>query len=228
MPHARIVQDLGADGGTVVVVDVIRAFTTAAAAFAAGAERVVCVGSEAEARARSGDGGAVLAGERDGLRAEGFDLGNSPLEAAAAPLTGATVVLMTQNGTAALARAATTAASVVAAAAVNVTATASWILRHRPDAPVTILCSGGRDDDRACAEHLAALLAGEAPSAAATRDRVLASIPALLEEEWRPFHTPASCRAFEDDARVCAEVDAHPVAMVGRRVAGAVELRGVV
>ena len=61
--------------GTVVVVDVIRAFTVAAYAFAAGARDVLLVGTEEEALAlRDRFPGAWAMGEVDGLKPEGVEL----------------------------------------------------------------------------------------------------------------------------------------------------------
>ena len=77
--------------GTVVVIDVVRAFTTAAFAFAAGAREVVLTDSVEEAfalrdRFRGAAGGrltCLLMGEVGGEPIEGFDLGNSPAALAA-------------------------------------------------------------------------------------------------------------------------------------------------
>ncbi|KIX84667.1 2-phosphosulfolactate phosphatase [Thermus filiformis] len=82
--------------GVAVVIDVIRATTTAAAFLEAGVPALVLAADlgQAQALRRPGE---VLAGERGGLRPEGFDLGNSPREAGLA--RGRTVVMATTNGT---------------------------------------------------------------------------------------------------------------------------------
>ena len=91
---------------TVVMVDVIRGFTTAAAALNAGAAHVLCVSTAADALmlARAHPG-ALLAGEEAGLPPAGFELGNSPRDMGATCQPGTVVVLLTQNGTRELVRA---------------------------------------------------------------------------------------------------------------------------
>src|SRR5690349_20738739 len=71
--------------GTVVAVDVIRAFTTAAYAIDAGAESIHLVAGVDEAVdvARSIPG-ALIMGEDRGRRPDGFDFSNSPVQIAAA------------------------------------------------------------------------------------------------------------------------------------------------
>ena len=77
--------EVGDVGGTVVVVDVLRAFTTAAYAFAGGTSEIWLVSGVDEALAlRRSVPGALVMGEVLGRRATGFDLSNSPVEIAAA------------------------------------------------------------------------------------------------------------------------------------------------
>jgi 2-phosphosulfolactate phosphatase len=100
---------------TVVVIDLLRASTTVAAALAAGARcvrpftEVAFALSAADGRLRSE---IVLGGERGGQIIDGFDLGNSPAEYTADVVFGREVLFTTTNGTWALehARLATTTA----------------------------------------------------------------------------------------------------------------------
>lgn len=85
-----------------VVVDLLRATTTIATLFAGGLRSLTVVDSIEGARSRAHAGGALLAGEVGGLPPEGFDLGNSPVEAARAAVRGRDAVLSTTNGTRAL------------------------------------------------------------------------------------------------------------------------------
>jgi 2-phosphosulfolactate phosphatase len=65
--------------GLVVVIDVLRAFTTAAHAFDRGAEKILPVASVKEAfQLRKRLPGSFIMGEVDGIKPEGFDFGNSP------------------------------------------------------------------------------------------------------------------------------------------------------
>ena len=67
--------------GTVVVIDVVRAFTTAAYALAAGAKEIVLVDSVEKAfRLREESPNSLLMGEVKGDPIAGFDYGNSPYE----------------------------------------------------------------------------------------------------------------------------------------------------
>lgn len=177
-----IVESYGVDAaagarGAVVVIDVLRAFSTAAYAFERGAARIVLVGDPAEAfalRERWPD--AVLAGEDGGRMVPGFDVGNSPEAVEAMDLAGRTVVLRSSSGTQGVVRA--TGAEtihlgslVVAAATVRALAAAEL---------VTILAMGSRNgpdgpEDVACQQYMAALFAGRPVDRAATRRAVIDS-----------------------------------------------------
>ena len=90
---------------TAVVVDVLRASSFIVAALAAGAQAIYPVVSTEEAiklATSLGREDALLAGERKGLKVEGFDLGNSPREFTPEAVGGKRVVMSTTNGTRAL------------------------------------------------------------------------------------------------------------------------------
>src|ERR671927_303774 len=84
-----------------IVVDVVRATSTIAQALAAGYRRVLCCAEVEQARAlRTSLPSAVVGGERDAVRIDGFDVGASPREFLE-PLA-ETLVLSTTNGTRAI------------------------------------------------------------------------------------------------------------------------------
>jgi 2-phosphosulfolactate phosphatase len=100
--------------GTVAIIDVFRAFTTAAVALANGASKIVMVGTVEEALAlRDPGSGHACIGEVGGrawrhqppvspLRGEappGFDFGNSPFEISGVDFGGKTIVQRTSAGT---------------------------------------------------------------------------------------------------------------------------------
>ncbi|HYN33731.1 MAG TPA: 2-phosphosulfolactate phosphatase [Ilumatobacteraceae bacterium] len=86
--------------GPVVVVDVIRAFTTAAYAFGAGAAEIYLVGDVEEALSfKAAHPGTIALGEDRGLRPVGFDYPNSPAMVSRADFTGRTLVQRTSAGT---------------------------------------------------------------------------------------------------------------------------------
>lgn len=92
---------------TAVVIDLLRASTTICHALAAGAREVIPCLDVDDARRIAADLAAsrpVLGGERDGVRIEGFELGNSPEEYRPDTVGGRTVVFTTTNGTAAMLR----------------------------------------------------------------------------------------------------------------------------
>ena len=90
----------GAAAGAVVVIDVLRAFTTAAFAFAAGAREIVLVSGIDEALAlRERLPGALALGEVDGLAVTGFDFSNSPADLVGQDLGGRTLIQRTSAGT---------------------------------------------------------------------------------------------------------------------------------
>jgi 2-phosphosulfolactate phosphatase len=126
-------------GGTVVVVDILRASTTITAALAAGAREVVPCLEVDEARGKKA-GDSLLGGERGGLPIEGFDLGNSPSEYTAQRVRSRTVVFTTTNGTQAL-RVCNSAKRVLIGAFVNLSAVAK-VLQN--EGLVHVLCAGTR------------------------------------------------------------------------------------
>jgi 2-phosphosulfolactate phosphatase len=91
---------------SVVVVDVLRSATTVATAIDNGAKAVVPASSIEEALRIANSIGrddVLLCGERQGIRIEGFDLGNSPGEFTNEAVGDRTIVMTTTNVTSALA-----------------------------------------------------------------------------------------------------------------------------
>lgn len=124
----------------VVVIDVLRATTTIVAACAAGAREVIPCEEIAAARQLADRLGpeAVTGGERQGVRIEGFDLGNSPAEYTRASVGGKVVVFTTTNGTRAMYRC-REARRILIAAFTNFSAVCQ-ALAHEPE--FDILCAG--------------------------------------------------------------------------------------
>ncbi len=169
-------KDCAEAEGTVVAIDVLRAFTTAAFAFAAGAERILLVGTMEEALALQKDfPDALLMGEADGLSIEGFDFGNSPAELLEARLDGRTLIQRTSAGTQGIVKS-ERAGMLLAAALTNASATARYIEAHAEDS-VTLVQTGLQpegwgDEDVACADFIEALLHNQAPDQTAITARV--------------------------------------------------------
>src|SRR5919201_1087684 len=122
-----------------IVVDVLRATSTIAQALAAGYRRVLSCAEVEQARAlRASRGDAVVGGERDAVRIEGFDVGASPREFLK-PLA-ETLVLSTTNGTRAILAAAERCGEVVLGSLLNLDAVAAAARGAGGD--VAIPCAG--------------------------------------------------------------------------------------
>jgi 2-phosphosulfolactate phosphatase len=160
------IAELAGAPSVAVVVDVMRAFTVAAWAFARGAERVVLAGTLDEAlslKACHPDWVTL----KDGPPAPGFDAVNSPGVLRSADVDGRTVVQKTTYGTAG-ALAAREASLVLCASFVVAGATAR-LLRARASGSVTFVVTGEdgqADEDLACAEYIACRAAGAEADAA--------------------------------------------------------------
>lgn len=83
----------------VVIIDVLRATSTIAAALYNGSKSIIPVDSVAECICIGKQIDSITAGERDGRIAEGLEYGNSPFEYPREFVEGKTLVLTTTNGT---------------------------------------------------------------------------------------------------------------------------------
>lgn len=200
-------------GEVVVVIDVIRAFTTAAVAFERGVTEIACAPTVEVGRGlRRRHPDRLLVGESGGLKPADFDFGNSPREMSLARLDGRRLIQATSNGTVGLARCPEPAA-LLAVSARNVGATARWIASNQPRTPYTLVCTGGTAEDWACARYLSDLLAEAAPRRA---DLVAGIMDGAAEHVRRYARLPASERVdLSGDVRFCCDVDRADFAMVG-------------
>lgn len=204
--------------GAVVAVDVLRAFTTAAYAFGAGAKEILLVDTVADALAllRSRPGTLAM-GEHRGRMPAGFTFSNSPVAVAAADLDGRTIVQRTSAGTqgvvaarnadrlwaASLVCASATAAAVTDAGLGAPTYVITGRFPDRPDAP--------GDDDLATARLIERARLGEPMRAAATAAEVAAT-----DEAARTLALGGT-DAHADDVDYAIRVDAFDFAMEVRR-----------
>jgi 2-phosphosulfolactate phosphatase len=167
--------------GAVVTIDVLRAFTTAAYAFGAGAREIFLVGTVEEALAfKAQHPGALAMGEDGGRRPSGFDLSNSPVQASRADLTGRTLVQRTSAGTQGV-LAARHAARQWCASLVCASATARAVRASGLGAPTYVITGRHRDapeqsgcglEDEAAAEVIEAERLGHAYDRASIVRRV--------------------------------------------------------
>ncbi len=214
--------ELAGVDGAVVVVDVIRAFTTAAYAFGAGAEAIYLVDSVADALAfKAAHPGTLAMGEDHGRRPDGFDFPNSPAMVGRADLQGRTLVQRTSAGTrgvvaaqdanglwaASLAVASATAAAVRNAELGAPTYVITGLMDHRPER--------GAADDVLTAEVIEARRVGDPVDTAAVAAALLATDEATLTLALGPEHCDP------DDIELASRVDEFDFAMeVERTVDG--------
>ena len=175
--------------GAVAIIDVFRAFTTAAMAFANGASRIVMVGSVEEALSLRDTGLVqICMGEVRGDAPPGFDFGNSPFEIENVDFTGAVIAQRTGAGTQGIV-AARNADHLYAVSLVTAKATAKALLSHRAQR-ISLVAMGNNavmrtDEDELCALHLRNLLEGRPGSPDGVRQMILAG------GEIRRFHDPS-------------------------------------
>jgi 2-phosphosulfolactate phosphatase len=205
-------HNLPGSADTVVVIDVLRSFTTAAVALAHGARAIHPVDGTTAAQALGARlPGAVLVGAiGGGDPAPGFDYGNSPAVLACTQLKGRPVVLSTAAGVRGLQRfhyarrlyaaslvcARATALAIQAAGAEEVcfVITGEWVDRDG-------------DEDIACADYIEALLKGETPDPEAYARRVRES------DFGRRFGLPDWPNLPRRDLELAAQPDLFPFAM---------------
>jgi 2-phosphosulfolactate phosphatase len=197
--------------GTVAIIDVFRAFTTAAVALANGASSIVIVGSVEEALAlREAGIGQIRMGEVQGRAPREFDFGNSPFEISTVDFCGKTIIQRTSAGTQGIV-AASRAERLYAASLVTAEATVRALLSGSPD-QISLVAMGDNginrsEEDELCAIHLRNRLEGRPGDADAVRRLILAG------GEVGRFHDPARPYLHPEDADIALDVDRYDFAL---------------
>jgi len=192
-----------------VVVDVMRAFTVAAWAFARGADNIVLAASESDALALKTQHPQWLA-LKDGAPAAGFDGVNSPGFLQSADLAGRTLILKTTAGTVG-AWDVVDAPLLLCASFVVAGATAA-VLRAAVQ-PATFIVTGQdgcAEEDLACAQYIAERASGREVDAAGYLGRAAVSRAAgdLREGVRRGY-----AGIHWQDVELCLELDRFAFAM---------------
>jgi 2-phosphosulfolactate phosphatase len=197
--------------GTTIIIDVFRAFTTAAVAFDRGAAQIVLVAEVEEALALRRQGvGDLCMGEVDGRKPAGFDFGNSPYEVSQAELVGKTLIQSTRAGTVGASATKGTEALYLGSFVIAA-ATARAVLQHAP--PLVTIVAMGRaatqrtDEDEQCALYLRNLLQGRHPDPEAVRKLVLAG------QEAQKYDDPTQPHFHPQDRLLALHIDRYPFAM---------------
>ena len=203
--------------GTAVVIDVFRACSVSCYAFAAGVERILPVDTVEDARAlRAAHPDYVLAGERNCLKIDGFDFGNSPSEIKDAVLAGKTLVHATSAGTRGLFAAMDSAERVLTCSFPNMAATAQALIEQDPEV-VSIVAMGKAGvshapEDKLCAMYLANLLQA-VPNA-------FPAIPRFLRaSESAAIFFGDTAIVPEEDFALCLNLDAFDFSLEATRQA---------
>ncbi|MBS4028126.1 MAG: 2-phosphosulfolactate phosphatase [Ignavibacteriales bacterium] len=214
------IEDLLLKEKIVVVVDVLRASTSIATAIYNGAREVVPVLSVAEAGkiAINTGGSVVLGGERNGVKIEGFHVGNSPREYTEEIVKGKTVVFSSTNGAVALVKTKFAKYSLIGSFA-NVSLVADFLLQQNQD--FMIICAGKQHafciEDTVCAGMIIRKVADAAPieptdaavASLALYENFGHSILEMLQSSEHGLFLQEI--GFGNDLEVCAAVDSLPV-----------------
>jgi 2-phosphosulfolactate phosphatase len=150
--------------GLAVIIDVFRAFSVVCYIIAEGASRIIPVAEIEDAfLLKKKFPGAILIGEREEKKIEGFDLGNSPTHILCADLKGKTIIHCTTAGTNGLINA-VNASEVITGSFVNADAIVNYI-KSSGHKKVSLVAMGYRaketaDEDIFCAEYIRDKLTG--------------------------------------------------------------------
>ncbi len=226
----RIIVDSLIEGarrarGTVVIIDVFRAFTVESVAFRRGAKKIILVDSSEEAlRLRDKGIADLCVGEEQGMRPPDFDFNNSPHEMSQADLEDKTIAHSTMAGTVGV-HAAANADEVYVGSLVIARSTVESILRDSPDL-VTIVAmgDGGKvrtDEDEQCALYMRNLLEGRRPDTEAVRSLIMAC------DQAAKYDDPAKPHFRPEDREVALQIDSIPFAIKVSRENGMLVSRPV-
>lgn len=218
-------EKCGTAQGVVVVIDVLRAFSTAAYAFGQGAEKITLVSSVEEAfTLKKQFPSARLMGEMDGHSIPGFDYNNSPTLIARQDLKGCHLIHRSSAGTQGVVRS-INARLLLATGFCCAGATARLVTRTSPKEVTFVITGKGEglwgDEDEACAEYLECLLKGKKPEPQEYLQRVRTS-PAA-----RKFITERHLDFPEMDLEYCTSLDRFAYAMQVKRQNGLFNMQPV-
>ena len=208
--------------GVVIVIDVLRAFSTAAYAFSRGAKEIMLVSTVEEALSlRSQFSNSKALGEVGGLAPEGFDFGNSPTQIREYDFTGLTLIQRTGAGTQGAVRC-RKADILIAASFVVASSTINYVSKLEP-AEVTFVITGiyNNDEDIACAQYLEARMKGHKPDPKPFVQRVYDSRDALQHLDPAQPGFPLS------DLDYCTQIDSFDFAMPITREDGKLIMRPI-
>lgn len=142
-------------GKLVVIIDVLRASSTIVTALANGCRGFIPILSPDKAKKKAQEfenESVLLGGEREGIKIEGFDLGNSPREYKKEVAKGKTIIFSTTNGVKTL-EMVKGAHRIIIGSFLNLQAVCDYCTNYKGD--ISIICAGRKGkfslEDTACA-----------------------------------------------------------------------------
>ena len=197
--------------GTTIIIDVFRAFTTAAIAFDRGAKEIVLFADPNDALDLHRKGvGDYLMGEVSGKKPDGFHFGNSPHEISDVDLTGKTLIQSTRAGTVGV-EAATNAAEVFLGSFVVAQATVDAIRKESPSL-VSIIAMGDQgavraDEDEQCGIYLRNIMEERKPDFNAVKSLIMTG------GATQKFFDPEQPQYHPEDVTLALQADRYSFAM---------------
>ena len=192
--------------GLTVIIDVFRAFSLEAYLYESGAASIVPVGTVEDAflwKEKHPD--YILAGERNGKKVDGFDLGNAPSAVKDIDVKGKTVIHTTSAGVQGLVSA-ENSSEIITGALVNASAIARYIQKKNPSV-VSLVAMGWNgiretEEDELCAAYIKSILEGK------PMQDIMQQADALRYTEGKKFFDPSQQSVFpEADFPLCTAVD---------------------
>jgi 2-phosphosulfolactate phosphatase len=202
-------------GKTVVVIDILRATTSMCVAFQTGVKKILPVATPEECKIFK-DFDFLCAAERNAVKVEGFDLGNSPFEYQNPLLKDRNIAFTTTNGTKAIKQSQEMGATqIVVGSFLNLSFLCNWLIKQNQ--PVLLLCAGWKDkfnlEDTLFAGAVISQIKDhfqlDCDSALMAEILFTASENKLEEVVRQSSHAKRfkSLHANEDDVKFCLQID---------------------
>ena len=208
--HRATINDCHLETDTAIVIDVLRAFTTAAFAFSRGAREIALVSSVEDAfRLKALFPHAMLMGEDRGHPIQGFDFDNSPSRLLHHDLTGALLIQRTSAGTQGAVR--SQARNILVTGFCTVSATLRFIRDIQPGSltlvQTGVIRDGWGDEDVACADLIESRIRGWTIDLCELKERVRNS------RDGKLFTTPDHIAFPAADLEASLDIDRFDFAM---------------
>lgn len=130
-------------GKVVVIIDILRATSSMCVAFKNGVDKILPLATTDECKIFK-EFDFIIAAEKDAVKVDGFDLGNSPFDFENPLLAGKNIALATTNGTKAIKYANENEASlIVIGSFLNIDVLCNWLLTINED--LILLCAGWKN-----------------------------------------------------------------------------------